>query len=76
MINFGHIFVNVLNAVFNDDDTINQVLKHVPQDEIEQGSSFVYRYMERRVQGMIYECSTMADIKKEFYNFRTVPVNE
>ena len=76
MINFGHIFVNVLNTVFNEGDTINQALKHVPQEEIEQDSSFVYRDMENRVQGMIRECSTMADIKKEFYNFRTVPVNE
>ncbi len=39
-------------------------------EDIEENSSFKYSYMKHRVEGMIKECQTMADIRKLFYNHR------
>lgn len=71
MVNFEMIFSNVITVMSNDSDTLRQVFRRISLDEIEQNSSFRYKYIRERVRGMIQECQTMADIVKKFYNYRS-----
>ncbi len=68
MINAVGILSSVIRSVILGGCTFYQAFDHVKMGDIEQNSSFKYSYMKDRVNGMISECKTMADIQKLFFN--------
>jgi hypothetical protein len=71
MINFERILPDVLETAFRPGATFRDVFRDVIIKEIEKNSSFKYSLMKSRVDGMINECETMADIRKLFFNHRS-----
>jgi hypothetical protein len=70
MVNFEKIFSKVINSVINEGNTVRKAFLHLSIKEIVQNSSFKYEYMRDRVNGMINECKSMNDIKKEFFKYK------
>jgi len=70
LVNAESILSSVIDTAINDADTIHQAMLNISQEAIERNSSFKYSYMKIRVDGMIKECLTMADIRKRFYDHR------
>jgi len=68
MVNFERILPDVLATAFRPRATFRDVFRYVITEEIEKDSSFKYSAMKSRVDGMISECKTMADIRKFFFN--------
>ncbi len=70
MVNFEKIFSHVINSVFNEDVPVHKALNRLGIKEIEENSSFKYKYMEHRVNGMINECESIGDIQNKFYKYK------
>ena len=68
MTNAVDVLSSVIQSVIRDEYTFREAFLCVEMADIEQNSSFKYSYMKDRVNGMISECETMADIQKLFFN--------
>ena len=72
LVNFERIFSQVIDVVLSESegDTVHQALMHRSIEELEQNSSFKYKYMEHRVNDMINECESIGDIRNKFYKYK------
>ncbi len=66
LVNAQRILSYVIQLATDKGIKFHRAFGHIMIEEIERNSSFKYSYMKHRVEGMIKECKTMADIQKLF----------
>ncbi len=71
LVNAQGILSYVIKLATDKEIKFHRVFDHIMMEDIERNSSFKYSNdMKIRVDGMIKECLTMADIRKRFYDHR------
>ncbi|CAF4012866.1 unnamed protein product [Rotaria sp. Silwood1] len=71
LINATYIISSVIRSVIINEYTFHKAFLGIKIDNLEQNSLFKYSAMKQRVNGMLMECKSMADIQKLFFNYRT-----
>ncbi len=70
LVNAQRILSYVIQLATDKGIKFHRAFGHIMIEEIERNSSFKYSHMKSRVDGMINECQTMAEIRNFFYNHR------
>lgn len=70
-VNASRILSTVLPQVIYGEDTIRQAFRHIDMNEFERNSFYNYRLTQQRVRPMIKYCRTMAEIRDQFYTYRS-----
>ena len=71
LVNASHILSTVLPQAIHEADSIRQALRHIDMREFERNSLYNYSLTQQRVRPMIKYCRTMAQIRDQFYTYRS-----